>query len=199
MAAATSPSSGNYDGAGRTDVGIFDPTNSTFAYVATGTGAVVVEQLVYLGHGNVPLSSDYEGDGRTDFADFDPTSSTFASLPSGGGSPLVQPFGYLGHGNEPVPAAGIPRVVRPAMTLGARAGVVAVDAAMIPDVATAGPTSVPPGRIRSARVATSGQARSGSAPVRGARGYDRHHAPSRRSGMPVRRGRTNDVRWAGRP
>jgi len=93
---------GGYDGIARTNLGIFDPTNSTFAYVSNVTGQVVVTPFGYVGHHNIPLVGDYNGTGRSNTGIYDPTSATFAYYPTVAGGVVVKPFGYVGHFNIPL-------------------------------------------------------------------------------------------------
>jgi len=102
VAIAPQHAAGDHDGDGRTDVGVYDPTVATFAYVASGSGQLSVKPFGFVGHGNIPLNGDYEGTGKVNVGIYDPTSATFAYVSNLDGRAVVQTFGFVGHGNIPL-------------------------------------------------------------------------------------------------
>jgi hypothetical protein len=102
------PVVGDYDGDGKTDLGVygFSPANgfSRFAVILSNgpstqnpAGNIT---LPFGGQGDLPVGGDYDGDGKTDPAVYGFSTADnlarFAILPSGGGAALNRPFGTQG-------------------------------------------------------------------------------------------------------
>ena len=102
-------STGNdFDGDGKSDFGVFQPSTSTFFFNQTkaGTKAVAFGQGTKAGGNPVPFAGDFDGDGRTDFGVFQPSTSTFYFNQTTAGTKAV-PFGQgTNGGGNPVPFVG---------------------------------------------------------------------------------------------
>ncbi len=91
----------DYDGNHTTDLAVYLPTPSIFAY-RPSSGADVVQQFGSPGQ-SIPVVGDYNGDGKADLAVYLPGPSIFAYRPSGGGPDVVQQFGSPG---QSIPVVG---------------------------------------------------------------------------------------------
>ena len=105
--------SGDYDGDGQADTGLFwfsETTQSTWITVSHssgwgGNGPITFVTTVPLGQrGDVPVPGDYDGDGRADLAVYRPTTGVWYIRPSGGAASVAIPFGAAHLGDVPVPA-----------------------------------------------------------------------------------------------
>jgi hypothetical protein len=101
------PLLGDFNGDGRTDVAIYDPTTSTFRFVVTQpfTSSPLYGASYAFGNPNthpIPLVGDFNADGKTDFAIYDPTTSTFSFVLTGGtnGFPLSGGFYQFGNPSD---------------------------------------------------------------------------------------------------
>jgi predicted outer membrane repeat protein len=101
---------GDFDGDGRTEIGIFRPTNSNWyiRYAATGLGLI----YPWGGVGDIPVVGDYDGDGLADIAVFRPSNGTWyirftvngalASYVWGGGGDRPVQGDYTGDGKTDI-------------------------------------------------------------------------------------------------
>jgi hypothetical protein len=100
--AVFAPTTGDFDGDGRTDTAIYDQTASQFFVLESGGGALI-RQFGNPAHVNIPIAGDFDGDGKADVGIYDQTASQFFILESGGGA-LIRQFGNPAHVNIPVVA-----------------------------------------------------------------------------------------------
>jgi hypothetical protein len=113
------PLLGDWNGDGRTDIGVYDPVTSTFTLVVTQpfTNVPVYTLTYQFGVPQdhpIPLVGDFNGDGKTDVALYDPLLASFFWFVTGGQadrngvtSPLfggVYPIGNPTH--HPIPLVG---------------------------------------------------------------------------------------------
>ncbi|HXG84993.1 MAG TPA: FG-GAP-like repeat-containing protein [Pyrinomonadaceae bacterium] len=91
----------DYDGDGRTNIGVFRPSSGAWYISGSNDGAAFTSSS-FGQAGDVPVPADYDGDGRTDQAVFRPSNGVWYYLNSGSGT-----FGAVGFGKSgdiPVPA-----------------------------------------------------------------------------------------------
>jgi hypothetical protein len=83
------PITGDWNGDGRTDIGIFRPSTHMFYLDANGNGAwngALIDKAYNFGlTGDIPITGDWNGDGRTDIGVFRPSTDTFHQDYSGDG------------------------------------------------------------------------------------------------------------------
>jgi Reeler domain len=90
----------DFDGDGRTDVGIFRPPVGEWWYLRSSDGQVPAAQFGT--STDVPVPADFTGDGKTDIAFFRPSTGQWFVLRSENGSFFAFPFGTTG--DIPCPA-----------------------------------------------------------------------------------------------
>jgi hypothetical protein len=91
---------GDFDGDGKTDLAVYDQTQSTLTITLSG-GGTKSTQFGNPAHVNIPVFGDFDGDGKADTGVYDQTVSQFFILESGGGA-LTPQFGNPAHINIPV-------------------------------------------------------------------------------------------------
>ena len=90
----------DFTGDGRTDLGVFRPSDNTWYIRDIATGAFSSRQ--FGASGDIPVPEDYDGDRKTDIAVFRPSTGTWYYAKSSDGSFNVAQFGQSGD----IPAAG---------------------------------------------------------------------------------------------
>ena len=95
----------DYDGDGRADTVVFEPSTATFfiARSSLGNTTVQVGPASSFKGGAIPVPADYDGDGLTDPAVFDPRTSTYYLMTSGQGLRTVQIGQGTLYGGSPFP------------------------------------------------------------------------------------------------
>ncbi|MDB5351213.1 MAG: repeat-containing protein [Planctomycetota bacterium] len=83
---------GDFDGDGKTDLAVFDPTTATYTIHYSSGIPDRIQQFGIANGKNQFVAGDFDGDGKTDECVFDPTTATYYIRYSGGGS-RVQQFG----------------------------------------------------------------------------------------------------------
>ena len=95
------PVPGDYDGDGKTDLAVFEPSDGRWLVRLSG-GGVISTQFGAWNLAHIPVPGDYDGDGKTDLAVFDPKNGRWLSQLSGGGVMNTQ-FGAPNLIHIPVP------------------------------------------------------------------------------------------------
>ena len=78
---------GDFDGDGRSDIGVFDPATGTWTLRSSAEGDSTLQLDAA---GDVPVTGDFDGDGRSDIGVFDPASGTWTLRSSAGGDSALQ-------------------------------------------------------------------------------------------------------------
>ncbi len=98
------PAPGDYDGSGRTEVGIYDPITGIYAYRSAKGGPDTYISIGTSNPGTIPVPGDYFGTGQDDVAVYDATTARFMIRDPQNGQIVTVPFGIPGIGNSiPVP------------------------------------------------------------------------------------------------
>jgi hypothetical protein len=92
----------DYDGDGKTDVGVYHPKLSEFGISQSSKNGATLD-VAFGNLGDIPLVGDYDGDGKDDIATYRPSTRTFIIAQSSRRGELLNlPFGSVGD----VPIAG---------------------------------------------------------------------------------------------
>ncbi len=106
------PITGDFDGDGTTDVGVYQPTDSTYTLHPLAVGATNLKfqfgQGTLYGGKPVPVTGDFDGDGKTDVGVYQPTDSSFTLHPVAPGANNIRlQFGQgTLYGGNPIPVTG---------------------------------------------------------------------------------------------
>jgi len=94
------PVQGDYDGDGKTDFSVFNPTLNRWRVLYSSDNS---EHFHYFGSsGDIPKPADFDGDGKTDVAVWRPSNQYWYILPSS--TNTMTSFQYGLSGDQPVPA-----------------------------------------------------------------------------------------------
>ena len=84
---------GDFDGDGRSEVGVFTPATGVWSLLASSNG-YTVPQIVAWGHrGDLPVAADYDGDGWSDIAVYRPTTGEWFIIASSTGTSVTLAWG----------------------------------------------------------------------------------------------------------
>ncbi len=88
----------DFDGDGRTDLGVFRPSDSVSEpdFLINRSSNNSTNEVAWGSFGDIAANSDYDGDGRTDFAVFRPSTGTWFILQSSNNSIIALNFGLSG-------------------------------------------------------------------------------------------------------
>ncbi len=100
----------DFDGDGKTDVGVYQPTDSRFTLYTSSPANNILLQFgqgtLYGGH-PVPVTGDFDGDGISDVGVYQPTDSRFTLYTSSPANNILLQFGQgTLYGGNPIPVTG---------------------------------------------------------------------------------------------
>lgn len=108
LAATGRPLGGDWDGDGRSDIGLYNPATGSF-YLKNALGGGAANYAFKFGPAGrnwVPLSGDWDGDGRTTIGLYDPANGAFHLRNSLGGGVASASFRFGPAGRNWIPLSG---------------------------------------------------------------------------------------------
>jgi FG-GAP-like repeat len=94
---------GDFDGDGRSEIGIWRPTTGEWWLRSSAGGFASYGPFGWGSGGDIPVAADYDGDRRTDFAVYRPSTGVWYILKSSTNFTAQAAYGWGGNADVPVP------------------------------------------------------------------------------------------------